>query len=123
MVDSSENLRVTLYSFFSDIMPTYLRDFVPVGAPFPYLTYEYVYGANMEDTLLQIKIMDKTKSTKTIVDYTSKLERVIGDGAIVKGNLGGTLWIKKGDPFAQMIQDEDINIRTMYINLIINSYL
>ncbi len=108
-----------LYSFFNSIMPSFLQGNVPDNTQFPYLTYSFSYVSNLEETPIQIQIYSKSSSYRELNEKIDLIDNKIGDGIIIPCN-DGTLWIKKGDPFVQIIEGEEKAIRQAYLLLNIN---
>lgn len=111
------NLAKSIYSFFSPIAPAFLENSVPSGTPFPYITYSLNSEDWFKEGLIQVRIWTKSSSLIQVADLTDKLEDIIGNGITVKLVGGGTIYIYKGSPFAQFVSDDDISIKTVYINL------
>lgn len=115
------NLSKTLYSYFNGFgASAFLENTVPVGTPFPYITYTLSYQDEYEDNLVQARLWTKSSSMIQVADLTDKIETNIGNGITIKGADGGTIWLKKGSPFAQFITDDDITLKIVYINIVTN---
>lgn len=111
------NLAKSIYNFLSPIAPAFLENSVPAGTPFPYITYSLNSEDWFNEGLMQVRIWTKSSSLVQVSDLTDKLEDIIGNGIAVKLVGGGTIYIYKGSPFAQFVSDDDISIKTVYINL------
>lgn len=116
-MDNMSDIASTFYQYFNTINQAYLEGLVPGEAKLPYMTYSLSYSAEYEDDLIQVKVYDSGTSLKRISDITNKLSNDIGFGKTLKTK-NGTLWLKKGEPFAQFIRLE--NEVAIYINLITN---
>ncbi len=109
-----------LYSFFNSIMPSFLQGNVPNNTQFPYLVYNLAYVSSLEQTPIQVQIYSKSSSYRELNEKIDLIEQKVGDGIIIPyGN--GTLWVKKGDPFAQIVESEEKAIRQAYILLQISN--
>lgn len=123
---SYNNYAQTLYNYLSSLLNiqccvNIVRN-EPENIQYPYLTYELPYGSFGDSELSTILIRTNDGKLTTCVQFVDKLEKSIGQG--YKLNTGdGFIILRKGEPFAQII-DEEIgpNIKTVYINLIIEFY-
>ena len=114
------NVMGTLYSYFNGFLPAYIENQVPEGATFPYITYSIAFENEFEDNLIQARIWTKENSTTDLRKYSDLIADDIGYGKIVNCKEGGNLWLKAGSPFMQFVSDEDITIKSNYINIITN---
>lgn len=109
-----------LYSFFNSIMPSFLQGNVLNNTQFPYLVYNLAYVSSLEQTPIQVQIYSKSSSYRELNEKIDLIDQKVGDGIIIPyGN--GTLWIKKGDPFAQIVEGEEKAIKQAYILLQISN--
>lgn len=115
----SKDLAKLLYSYFNQITTSYLEGLVPSNAKFPYLTYTYSF-TEFETNIIQIKIYDKSQSVNGVLDIADKISESIKYGKVLKTEGGESVWFKKGNPFAQIVNDEDPSVRSVYVNLEIN---
>lgn len=114
------NISKTLYSYFSQFGSAYIENSVPVGTPFPYITYSLSYDDNFEDNLIQARIWSKSTSMVQVATIADTIATDIGKGKTINCSEGGTMWLKTGSPFQQFISDDDITIKSIYINIITN---
>ena len=111
------NVMGTLYDYFNQFLPAYIENQVPSDAEYPYITYTVSYANEFEDNLIQCRIWTKSDTTFEVRKYADQIAENVGNGVLFKCREGGTLWVKSGSPFIQFITDEDITIKSAYINL------
>lgn len=111
------NVMGTLYDYFNQFLPSYIENQVPEEAVFPYLTYTVSCDEIFNDNLIQARIWTKGNSTSDLRKYSDLIAENIGNGTLFDCKEGGTLWIKQGSPFMQIVTDEDITIKSVFINL------
>lgn len=114
------NLSKTLYNYFNNFLPAYIENAVPPETEFPYCTYTVSYDNNFEDNLIQLRIWTKSTSMVQVAEFSDLVEEDIGNGKRINCVDGGQLWLKAGTPFQQYISDDDITIKSVYINIIMN---
>lgn len=122
-----------LYKFFSSAVSVdgafwdaYPEDAVPSkaagydhDAAFPYLTYSLATSSlDAGEVSLSVNLWHKTQSEKRMNAAASALSDAIGRGGVTIPCDGGTLWLKRGTPFAQAMPDEDVTIKRRYINVV-----
>ena len=85
---------------------------------FPYITYQLVTDSFDREVAATANIWYRTTGWKAINAKTEEISAHIGlGGKIIKCD-GGRIWIKRGQPFAQNMGDEnDDLIKRKYLNL------
>lgn len=111
------NVMGTLYDYFNQFLPAYIENQVPSDAEYPYITYTVSYANEFEDNLIQCRIWTKSDTTFEVRKYADQIAENVGNGVLFKCREGGKMWVKAGTPFIQFITDEDITIKSAYINL------
>lgn len=108
-----------LQSFFNGIMPAYAETSVPDDASFPYLTYQLALNAwDSGETALAINMWFYTTSEAIPNAKAQELSDAIGYGGVTIPCDGGFIWLKRGSPWCQNLQDDtDKNIKRRYINV------
>ena len=108
-----------LQSFFNGIMPAYAETSVPDDAAFPYLTYQLALNAwDSGETALAINMWFRTPSEAIPNAKAQELSDAIGYGGVTLPCDGGFIWLKRGSPWCQNLQDDtDQNIKRRYINV------
>ena len=115
------NLTKTLYSYFNSFgVSAYLDNSAPTGATFPYITYTLNYEDGYIDNLIQVRIWTKSTSLVQLTTLVDKIGDNVNNGITINGADGGTIWIKKGSPFAQFIPEEDLTLKVAYLTLTTN---
>lgn len=118
-----KRLSQTFYNFFNGFVPSFLENNVPVGTSYPYLTYTLTDSGAFQDNLLQIKVYDKSTSALSIINLADQIGDIIGEGIKLNVIDGGYVYMRKGEPFAQVIQGDGITIKTIYINIIVQVFI
>ena len=72
----------------------------------------------MEDTALHCSLWYYSEAFADINAKTEEIRRRLGQGGVILPCDGGAIWLKRGEPFAQNMSDENDMIRRKYINLI-----
>lgn len=84
---------------------------------FPYITYNVGTGSLDYPVSMSGNIWDRGTSWETVSKKIDVISTAIGSGGIVLPFSGGSVWIRRGSPFAQRLSDEDDMIRRAYINI------
>lgn len=106
-----------LQAFWSRFGKAYDESTVEEKPTFPYLTYEAAGDSIGSQTILRASVWDRNRSWKTVTDITETISSTITMGGITVPYEGGMIWIKRGEPFAQRLADEDDTIRRININV------
>ena len=97
----------TLQNFFSSFsIPAYEENSVPKDASFPYITYEGIAGS-FEDggNQCNMSVWYRTSNENTINAKVQEIRNYLGLGGIQFSCDGGFIWIKRGNPFCQNMND------------------
>lgn len=112
------NKTQALNSFWNSFnLIAYDEGTVPDNAQLPYITYSTGEDDFNRPVSLTASIWYRSKRWDEI---TSKLEEIsnrITRGGVMVPYDNGSIWIKKGSPFAQRVRDEDDSIRRIYMNI------
>lgn len=107
-----------LQSFFSQFdVPAYDEYTVPEDAVLPYITYETITDNFGAQNVLTASIWDRNTSWASVIGILHKIENKLGYGGQTINYDGGLLWVKRGMPFAQRMNDTDDSIRRIVLNL------
>ena len=108
-----------LQSFFDSIMTSYAASSVPENATLPYLTYELITSAwDGGEVGLTVNLWFCTTSEAVPNAKAQELSDSIGYGGVTLPCDGGFIWLKRGSPWCQNLQDDtDKNIKRRYINV------
>ena len=82
-----------------------------------YLTYNVATASLDEPTPLYANLWYKSSSWAEITVKANEMSEAIGRGGAIVPFDGGKIWICRGTPFSQRMQDEDDTIRRIYINV------
>ena len=112
-----------LFEWFQQFgMPFYPVTALPPAKEitFPYGTYEPVFGYNGDITYPTVNIYYLTESEVTPNNKAAEIGEVIGMGGTLVKCDEGLMWIKRGSPFVQGINDPDnSNIKRRLISIAI----
>ena len=100
-------------------IPAYDQFTVPEDAPFPRITYS-VYMDNFDrPVVMNANLWYKSKSWKEITQKTDEISKAIEEAYPITTEIDdGRLYITKGNPWAQRMDDpEDDQIRRMYLTI------
>ena len=108
-----------LQAFFSQFMDAYAASAVPDDVTFPYLTYELITSAwDGGEVGLTVNLWFYTTSEAVPNAKAQELSYAIGYGGVTLPCDGGFIWLKRGSPWCQNLQDDtDPNIKRRYINV------
>ena len=108
-----------LQSFFDGIMTSYAASAVPDNATLPYLTYELITSAwDGGEVGVTVNLWFYTTSEAVPNAKAQELSDAIGYGGVTLPCDDGFIWLKRGSPWCQNLQDDtDPNIKRRYINV------
>lgn len=101
-------------------LPAYDVNSVPDGASFPYITYTESQDSLGNVLVLNASIWDRSTSWERISLKADEIARKIGEHGHYTIKLdNGYIWLVKGTPFAQRMNDPtDDQIKRIYINVL-----
>lgn len=106
-----------LHSFWSRFgVPAYDMNTVPEDAPLPRITYEVIVDGFGVQNITTASIWDRSTSWKSVTDILHLIENELGLGGTSIPYTNGLLWVKRGMPFAQRMNDTDDSIRRIVVN-------
>lgn len=108
-----------LFQFLSGFgIPAYASTSVPDDAQMPYLTYDLVVSGGWDsgEVNVPVRIWDRTTSEARMNSMVRDVAAMVPLGGTTVPCDGGMLWVKRGSPWAQAVEDED-NIKCRYINV------
>ena len=98
-------------------LAAYEENSVPVGATFPYITYQLVTDSFDREVTAAASLWYRSESWTAINAKTEEISQKISRGGRVIPCDGGVIWMKRGQPFAQSMGDEsDDLIKRKYLN-------
>lgn len=107
-----------LNSFWSQFgVPAYDANTVPEDADLPRITYDVITDNFGVSNILSASIWDRSRSWKSVTDIQHEIESRLGYGGQIIPYDRGTLWVKRGVPFAQRMSDTDDSIRRIVISI------
>lgn len=109
---SLSQTQTNIYNFLRQFAQPYLENQVPTNTPFQYLTYNFDIENWRTTGLGQIRLWDKSNNFSKLFEIADKIEDTIKEGYTIDN-----LILHSGTPFAQIMPQEDTNIKCLYINL------
>ena len=108
-----------LHSFFEQFsLPAYEEDAVTDKTAYPYITYYVATDSFGGEIALTASLWYRSTSWLAANEKAEEISRIIGAGGSMEACDGGAIWIKRGEPFAQNMGDQnDDMIRRKIINL------
>lgn len=109
-----------LYKFFSGFgITAYPSSSVPEDKEFPWLTYDLVTDAwEGGEVSITINLWYLTESEAVPNAKALEISKAIGYGGKQIPCDGGTIWLKRGQPWCQSLTDDtDARIKRRYINI------
>lgn len=115
MADKSQ----ALYQFWSGFnLPAWDVYTVPDNAVMPYITYNTMIDMIGNPLPLYATVWWRSSGWAAITQKCEEIARTIENMTPIPLDGGGYLWITRGDPFMQRVNDpEDDMVRGMYINI------
>lgn len=95
----------------------YDENTVPDDATLPRLTYNFADAEFGTPVLLSVSAWDRSYSWSNVTEMADDIYDGIGLGGKILTYDDGYIWVKRGQPFAQRMSDEDDSIRRIVINL------
>lgn len=117
------NKAQALHSFWSSFkvgnkpVPAYDESTVPSDAGFPRITYEVVEDSIGQEVVMTASIWDRNMSWVRSEEIAEDISVLVGMGGLNVSYTDGSLWLKRGTPFAQRMSDTDDSIRRIVINI------
>ena len=115
------NKEQTLHAFWSNFgLKAYDENSVPDTAKLPYLTYESSVDDFGKPLAQTVNLWYRSSSWTDIVAKEQQISDYITRGGRMIAYDGGAMWIQKGSPWAQRLEEEsDADIRRMILNVVI----
>lgn len=87
---------------------------------FPYISYDLVLGEwGQPEVNMPVNVWYRTDSEAEPNAKVREISRALGIGGVQLQCDGGTLWLKKGSPWAQSlaVEGEEVGIKRRYVNI------
>lgn len=109
-----------LQMFWSSFgLPAYDSNTVPDGAELPYITYEFKSGSLGDDVFLTASLWYHDTSWAPISRKSFEIASYLGQGGASQPYDNGRIWIRRGNPFAQrMNEPSNDSIRRIVLSVI-----
>lgn len=116
---SDKTKAAAFHEFMSSFgLTAYAATAVPDSAEMPYITYTWAEGAWGDGaTAVQADIWYRTESEAEPNAKVAELSKRLGLGGVCLPCEAGVLWVRRGSPFAQAVEDADNSVKRRYINL------
>lgn len=111
-----------LYEFFNSFgIPAYPATATPDQAVMPYITYNLVMGSWLDGGVpMEVNLWYRTESEAEPNKKVREMSERIGMGGVRLPCDDGLLWLMRGKPWAQAVEDEDNTIKRRYINITVD---
>lgn len=108
-----------VHAFLNEFgIPAYPVSSVPDDATMPYITYTLVTNAWGDgEQNLAIDVWYRGESEAKPNAKVQEISDHIGIGGVMVACDGGAAWIKRGEPFSQVVTDEDNAVKRRLVNL------
>ena len=111
-----------IHTFWSSFgIPAYDEGTIPTGddrPSLPYITYDISVSDFGTQVAMSASIWYLGTSWTQITAKLKEVEAEIGRGGKMVPFDGGSIWIKKGTPFAQRVPDDNDMIRRIFMNIV-----
>lgn len=97
--------------------PAYDENTVPDDVTLPHITYTSVVDSIGNNVALSASLWDRSRSWVSVTQKADQIGAYIGLGGKLIPYGTGAIWIRRGQPFAQRMSDEDDGIRRIYLNI------
>jgi hypothetical protein len=109
---------VALQRFWSSFgLPAYDENTVPSTATYPRLTYEAETSSFDEESILKASIWYNSTSWSEISQKANEISDFIGMGGTLIAYTDGSMWVKRGTPFAQRMSDPEPHLRRIVLSV------
>ena len=105
-----------LNAFWNRFLPAYDQSTVKEGTQFPYITYD-VSISPMNEVSMTASLWYRERTWENISKKADEISKAIGIGGTLLKTNQGYIWIKRANPFAQRMADEDDSIRRIVITV------
>lgn len=110
-----------IYDFFSGFgIPAYAATATPSDAEFPYITYDLVMGEwGQGEVNMPVNVWYRGDGEAAPNAKVREISKALGLGGVQVPCDGGTIWFKKGSPWAQAVrvEGEDEKVKRRYLNI------
>ena len=110
-----------VFQFLSGFsVPAYTATSVPDRNAFPYITYELPVtgGWGYGEANIRANVWYRTDSEAVPNAKVREIGDTLGIGGITIPCDGGMLWLRKGNPWSQPVEDEsDSKVKRRYVNI------
>ena len=106
-----------IHSFWSSFnLTAYDEASVPDGAQLPYITYTADIDSLDNTIILNADVWYQSHSWEEISNKVDEIDAQLSNNGVRIQCDEGYLWIVRGSPFAQRINEENSEIKRIYVN-------
>ena len=106
-----------IHNFWSSFgWKAYDETSVPDNAELPRITYELSTDSFGNEIAQTASLWVRSTSWKAITDKADEIYAAISRGGKILSYTNGALWIRRGDPWAQRMADDDDTLRRIVLN-------
>lgn len=114
------DVATALYDFFSGFgLSVYTTNNVPQDAALPYITYDLTIGRPLTSAPLGARLWYEGQLPVEMLQKADEIHEALKYGVQIKAG-NGFITLYEGEPFAQVVADEDERISTLYLNVTAN---
>lgn len=116
------NKEAAIYDFMSSFyIPAYPSAAVPDNAAMPYITYTLVIGDFDNPVSMSANVWYRTESEAAINAKVREISKALSNGGrklyYDDDECTRAVWLTKGTPWAQAVDDEDNTVKRRYLNI------
>lgn len=109
-----------IYEFLNSFgIPAYPTTSVPEKTVMPYITYDLVLGSWGDgEQDLAVDVWYRTESEAEPNAKVTEMSKALSGGKQIECD-GGSIWIKKGQPWCQAVNDDDNSVKRRLVNMVV----
>lgn len=101
-------------------IPAYDEYTVPDGTSMPYITYNASFDAVNMDVPMTASVWYRDSSWENISKKVEQISQTIGYSYYIKAINGGYMVVKRGNVFAQRMNDpDDLDVRRILVSILV----
>lgn len=110
-----------IFNFWNSFVPAYEENSVDPKAQFPYISYNLLTSEFGVENAGQRNLWTRGSSWRESYEIRDRIDNALKHGGVILPCDEGSVWIKKGVPFAQNMRadEDDPLLKREYMNVII----